>query len=810
MKKTYTVSGMTCSACSLHVEKAAKSVEGVRSASVNLLENRLVVDSDDVLDDQIVRAVRSAGYDVVMGTSPNEGSALRPMNIRLIISFAFLIPLMYLSMGHMWGFPFLDWTHDPGNAGIFALAQLALTVPIVIANKKYYTSGIPALLRRAPNMDSLVATGSMAAIGYGLYAIYSIFSALSIGDLTAAGTWSMDLYFESAAMILSLVTIGKYLETRSKGKTTEAVRKLIDLAPKTATVLRDGVEVIISADQVAVGNLILVRPGAGIPVDGIITEGSAPVDMSALTGESIPVVKNPGDMVSAGTISLGSFTFRAEKVGEDTTLAAIVELVQNANASKAPIGKIADKVSGIFVPLVITIAIISGVVWLILGQPFTFALSIAISVLVISCPCALGLATPVAIMVATGKAASLGILIKSAEALETAGRADTILLDKTGTVTIGKPEVTDVITFSGTRDELLSVAASVESASEHPLSKAVITYAEENKIVYVKAQDFVSVPGRGVSALVNGKICYAGNAAFMQENGVPLTPVKVIGTPLYFASENKLLGIISVSDKIRPTSKAAIEGLQGLGLDVVLLTGDTRSVAESVAEQLSIHTVIAEVMPAEKEGHVKTLQEAGHHVIMVGDGINDSPSLARANVGIAIGAGSDIALESADFVLMKSDPWDIVSAIRLSRATLRNIKQNLFWAFIYNTVGIPLAAGVFFVPLGWKLSPGFAALAMSLSSVCVVSNALRLKFFKSEIPTNYKEKTMKKVLTIEGMMCDHCKMNVEKALSAIPGVVSVSVDLKAKTATVELSKVIAEAKFISVISESGYKILSIN
>ncbi|HKL97591.1 MAG TPA: heavy metal translocating P-type ATPase, partial [Methanocorpusculum sp.] len=658
MKKTYTVSGMTCSACSLHVEKAAKSVEGVRSASVNLLENRLVVDSDDVLDDQIVRAVRSAGYDVVMGTSPNEGSALRPMNIRLIISFAFLIPLMYLSMGHMWGFPFLDWTHDPGNAGIFALAQLALTVPIVIANKKYYTSGIPALLRRAPNMDSLVATGSMAAIGYGLYAIYSIFSALSIGDLTAAGTWSMDLYFESAAMILSLVTIGKYLETRSKGKTTEAVRKLIDLAPKTATVLRDGVEVIISADQVAVGNLILVRPGAGIPVDGIITEGSAPVDMSALTGESIPVVKNPGDMVSAGTISLGSFTFRAEKVGEDTTLAAIVELVQNANASKAPIGKIADKVSGIFVPLVISIAIISGVVWLILGQPFTFALSIAISVLVISCPCALGLATPVAIMVATGKAASLGILIKSAEALETAGRADTILLDKTGTVTIGKPEVTDVITFSGTRDELLSVAASVESASEHPLSKAVITYAEENKIVYVKAQDFVSVPGRGVSALVNGKICYAGNAAFMQENGVPLTPVKVIGTPLYFASENKLLGIISVSDKIRPTSKAAIEGLQGLGLDVVLLTGDTRSVAESVAEQLSIHTVIAEVMPAEKEGHVKTLQEAGHHVIMVGDGINDSPSLARANVGIAIGAGSDIALESADFVLMKSDPWD--------------------------------------------------------------------------------------------------------------------------------------------------------
>jgi len=619
----------------------------------------------------------------------------------------------------------------------------------------------------------------------------------------------MDLYFESAAMILSLVTIGKFLEARSKGKTTEAVRKLIDLAPKTATVLRDGVEVIIPAEQVAVGDVIVVRPGAGIPVDGTITEGSAPIDMSALTGESIPVIKNPGDMVSAGTISLGSFTFRAEKVGEDTTLAAIVELVQNANSSKAPIGKLADKVSGIFVPLVMTIAVLSGAVWLLLGEPFTFALSIAISVLVISCPCALGLATPVAIMVATGKAASLGILIKSAESLETAGRADTILLDKTGTVTIGKPEVTDVITLSGTREDLLAVAASVESASEHPLSKAVITYAEENHITFVKAQEFTAVPGRGVSASINGKICYAGNAAFMEENGIPLTPARVTGTPLYFASGNELLGIISVADKIRPTSKAAVAGLQALGLDVVLLTGDTHTVADSIAKQLSIENVIAEVMPAEKEGQVRTLQEAGHHVIMVGDGINDSPSLARADVGIAIGAGSDIALESADFVLMKSDPWDIVSAIRLSRSTLRNIKQNLFWAFIYNTIGIPLAAGVFFVPFGWKLSPGFAALAMSLSSVCVVLNALRLRFFTSEMPTTSEEETMKKVLTIEGMMCDHCKMTVEKVLSRIPGVVSAVVDLTAKTATVELSADVADEEFKWVISESGYTIMSI-
>ncbi len=520
------------------------------------------------------------------------------MKIRLIVSFAFLIPLMYLSMGHMWGFPLLQWTHDPANAGIFALLQLALTIPIVIANNKYYTSGIPALFRRAPNMDSLVAIGSFAALTYGVYAIYAIFSALSTGDLSAAGMWSMDLYFESAAMILSLVTIGKFLEARSKGKTTEAVRKLIDLAPKTANVLRDGVEVIIPAEQVAVGDLILVRPGAGIPVDGTITEGSAPIDMSALTGESIPVIKNPGDLVSAGTISLGSFTFRAEKVGEDTTLAAIVELVHNANASKAPIGKIADKVSGVFVPLVMSIAVISAIVWIILGQSFTFALSIAISVLVISCPCALGLATPVAIMVATGKAASLGILIKSAESLETAGRADTILLDKTGTVTIGKPDVTDVITLSGTREDLLSIAASVESASEHPLSKAVTTYAEENRITFVKAQEFTAVPGRGVSASVNGKICYAGNAAYMEENGIPLTPVSVTGTPLYFASGNELLGIISVADKIRPTSKAAVAGLQALGLDVVLLTGDTRTVAESIAGQLSIKNVIAEVMPA--------------------------------------------------------------------------------------------------------------------------------------------------------------------------------------------------------------------
>lgn len=810
MKKTYSVSGMTCSACSLHVEKAAKSVEGVRSASVNLLENRLVVDSDDISDDQIRQAVRSAGYDLVMGEPPREGSLLRPMKIRLIISFAFLIPLMYLSMGHMWGFPLLEWTHDPANAGIFALSQLVLTIPIVIANNKYYTSGIPALFRRAPNMDSLVAIGSLAALTYGVYAIYAIFSALSIGDMTAAGMWSMDLYFESAAMILSLVTIGKYLEARSKGKTTEAVRKLIDLAPKTANVLRDGVEVVIPAEQVAVGDLIVVRPGAGIPVDGTITEGSAPIDMSALTGESIPVVKSPGDMVAAGTISLGSFTFRAEKVGEDTTLAAIVELVQNANASKAPIGKLADKVSGIFVPLVMSIAVLSGAVWMLLGEPFTFALSIAISVLVISCPCALGLATPVAIMVATGKAASLGILIKSAESLETAGRADTILLDKTGTVTIGKPEVTDVITLSGTREDLLTVAASVESASEHPLSKAVITYAEENGITFVKAQEFSAVPGRGVSASINGKICYAGNAAFMEENGIPLTPASVNGTPLYFASGNELLGIISVADKIRPTSKAAVAGLQALGLDVVLLTGDTHTVADSIARQLSIKNVIAEVMPAEKEGQVRTLQEAGHHVIMVGDGINDSPSLARADVGIAIGAGSDIALESADFVLMKSDPWDIVSAIRLSRATLRNIKENLFWAFIYNTIGIPLAAGVFFVPFGWKLSPGFAALAMSLSSVCVVLNALRLRFFTSALPTTSKEETMKKVLTIDGMMCEHCKMTVEKVLSRIPGVVSARVDLKAKTATVELSGNVSDEEFTRVISESGYTILSIN
>lgn len=809
MKKTYSVSGMTCSACSLHVEKAAKSVEGVKSASVNLLENRLVVDSDDVSDDQIRQAVRAAGYDLVLGDTSRGGVSLRPMQIRLIISFAFLIPLMYVSMGHMWGFPLLEWTHDPANAGIFAILQLGLTIPIVVANNKYYTSGIPALFRRAPNMDSLVAIGSLAALAYGLYAIYMIFSALAIGDTAAAGTWSMDLYFESAAMILSLVTIGKYLEARSKGKTTEAVRKLIDLAPKTATVLRSGVEVVIPAEEVVVGDLIVVRPGAGIPVDGTITEGSAPIDMSALTGESIPVTKNPGDAVSAGTISLGSFTFRAEKVGEDTTLAAIVELVQNANASKAPIGKIADKVSGIFVPLVMTIAVLSGAVWLLLGEPFTFALSIAISVLVISCPCALGLATPVAIMIATGKAASLGILIKSAESLETAGRADTILLDKTGTVTIGKPEVTGVVTLSGTTEDLLLIAASVESASEHPLSKAVVTYAGEHGIVPVKAQDFVSVPGRGVSASLNGKICYAGNAAFMEENGIPLTQANMTGTPLYFAAGKEMLGIISVADKIRPTSKAAIAGLQDLGLDVVLLTGDTRKVAESIAGQLSIGNVIAEVMPAEKEEKVRALQDAGHHVIMVGDGINDSPSLARADVGIAIGAGSDIALESADFVLMKSDPWDIVSAIRLSRATLRNIKQNLFWAFIYNTIGIPLAAGVFFVPFGWKLSPGFAALAMSLSSVCVVSNALRLRFFTSEIPTNLKEETMKKTLTIDGMMCEHCKMAVEKALSKIPGVVSASVDLKEKTAAVELSADVSDAEFIRVISESGYTILSI-
>ncbi len=810
MKKIYSVSGMSCSACSLHVEKAAKSVAGVKSATVSLLENRLVVESDEDLDDQIIQAVRSAGYDAISGKTPRVNSPLHPMKVRLIVSFAFLIPLMYLSMGHMWGFPLLEWTHDPVNAGIFAIAQLGLTVPIIIANKKYYTSGIPALFRRAPNMDSLVAIGSIAALGYGLYAIFAIFSALFAGDMAAAGMWSMDLYFESAGMILSLVTIGKYLEARSKGKTTEAVRKLIDLAPKTATVLRDGAEFIIPAEEVAVGDFILVRPGAGIPVDGTITEGSAPIDMSALTGESIPVMKKQGDSVSAGTISLGSFTFRAEKVGEDTTLAAIVELVQNANASKAPIGKLADKVSGVFVPLVISIAVLSGIVWLVFGQTFSFALSIAISVLVISCPCALGLATPVAIMVSTGKAASLGILIKSAEALETAGRADTILLDKTGTVTIGKPEVNDVITISGTKEELLSIAASVESASEHPLSKAVVTYAEEHSIPLVKAADFVSVPGRGVSASVNGIPCFAGNAAFMAETGISVPEIQITGTPLYFARGTELIGIISVADKIRSTSKEAVEGLKHLGLNVILLTGDTRHVAESVAKQLSIEHVVSEVMPAQKEEQVRTLQNAGHRVLMVGDGINDAPSLARADVGIAIGAGSDIALESADFVLMRNDPRDLVTAIRLSRATLRNIKQNLFWAFIYNTIGIPLAAGIFFVPFGWKLSPGFAALAMSLSSVCVVTNALRLRFFTSKNQPILQEQTMKKILTIDGMMCSHCKMNVEKVLMGLPPVVSVLVNLEAKTATVELNGNVPDAEFIRVISEAGYKLLSID
>jgi heavy metal translocating P-type ATPase len=844
MNQKFDVTGMTCSACSAHVEKSVKKLEGVQSVNVNLLTNSMTVDYDaQVTDDaKIIKAVENAGYGASVQahkgkaekretTNPVE-SELRSMKTRLVVSFAFLIPLLYLAMGHMLGFPLPAWTHGARNAGIFAFLQFLLVLPIAYVNRKYFQVGFKTLLRRAPNMDSLIAIGSSAALVYGIYAIFKISYGLGHNEMELVEHYQMDLYFESAATILTLITLGKYLETRSKGRTTEAIAKLMDLAPKTATVLRDGRETEIPVEEVAVGDIVIVRPGQSIPVDGVIVEGSSSIDQSALTGESIPVEKHPGDPVAAATINQsGSFRFRAQKVGDDTTLAKIIELVRDASSSKAPIAKLADKISGVFVPVVIAIAVLSAVVWLVLGQSFEFALSIGISVLVISCPCALGLATPVAIMVGTGKGASNGILIKSAEALETAHKVHTVVLDKTGTVTEGKPKVTNIVPAQGTSEtELLTIAGALENPSEHPLAGAVVQKARELGITLPEAEHFASVSGRGVTAEIAGKAYRAGNLAFMEENGVDTSAFQEVcaalaadgKTPLYFANEKQLLGVIAAADVVKPTSRAAIRELKAMGIDVVMLTGDNRRTAEAIRRQLGIDRVVAEVMPQDKEKEIRRIQESGKMVAMVGDGINDAPALARADVGIAIGAGTDIAIESADIVLMRSDLQDAATAVQLSRAVIRNIRENLFWAFFYNSVGIPLAAGVFYSLLGWKLSPMFAAAAMSLSSVCVVTNALRLKFFRpKQISINEDESiknnamnlkgediTMKKIITITGMSCEHCKARVEKALNAVDGVAA-KVDLASNTATVVLNKPVADDELKHVVSEAGYEVVSV-
>ncbi len=757
----FTVTGMTCSACSASVEKAVNKLDGIGAVSVNLLTNSMAVEYDnDIIDSgKIIDVVVGAGFGASVFVKDSDKTTtekpvitadeqIKGMKIRLIISITFLIPLMYISMHHM----FFEWFglpvpsfiksvfHGAENGVAFAFAQFLLLIPIVYVNRKYFQVGFKTLAKRSPNMDSLIAIGSSAAILYGIFAIFRIGYSLGHGNMAIAEHYLMDIYFESAGTILTLITLGKYLEARSKGKTSDAISKLMDLAPKTTIVVRDGQEVEIPVEEVVVGDLILINPGQSIPVDGIIVEGNSAVDQSALTGESIPVEKGVGDKVIAATINKnGFFKFKAEKIGDDTTLAKIIELVENASSSKAPIAKLADKISGVFVPVVIAIAVVSTIVWLILGHSFEFALSIGIAVLVISCPCALGLATPVAIMVGTGKGASNGILIKSAEALEVAHTVNTVVLDKTGTITEGKPKITDIVTTEGiTEQYLLEIATSIEKPSEHPLADAIVERANEMNIKPKEVSDFNAISGRGIVATIDGKKYFAGNIALMNEHKIDVGTLEKASesfaengkTPLYFAEDTRLLGVIAVADVVKPTSYDAIEQFKAMGIDVVMLTGDNKRTAEAIRKQLNIDRVVAEVMPQDKESEIRRIQDEGKKVAMVGDGINDAPALVRADVGIAIGAGTDIAIESADIVLMKSDLLDAVTAIQLSKATIRNIKQNLFWAFFYNTIGIPLAAGVFYTLLGWKLNPMFAAAAMSLSSVFVVTNALRLRFFK--------------------------------------------------------------------------------
>ncbi|WP_195969772.1 heavy metal translocating P-type ATPase [Intestinimonas butyriciproducens] len=845
MKQKFNVTGMTCSACSAHVTKAVEKLPGVSSVNVNLLGGSMLVEYDPGAEspESIIAAVDDAGYGAALPTSKGGAKAdaapavdmeaeLLGMKRRFVISLCFLLPLFYIAMGHMMGWPLPHFFHDSRNALSFALIQFLLVLPIMYVNDKYYKVGFKTLLHGSPNMDSLIALGSLAAVVYGVAALFQISYGMGHGDAERVSKWSMDLYFESAGMILTLITLGKYLETRSKGKTSEAISRLMDLAPKTATVLRDGAEVEIPVEDVAVGDLILVRPGASIPVDGEVTEGTSSVDESALTGESIPVEKGPGDRVVAASINKsGSFTFRATRVGDHTTLAQMIALVDEAASSKAPIAKLADQVAGIFVPTVIGIALVTAAVWLVLGYGVEHALTAGVAVLVISCPCALGLATPVAIMVGTGKGAENGILIKSAEALETLHTVSTVVLDKTGTVTEGRPRVTDLYPGEGiTTEELLCVAASLEKPSEHPLAEAIVREAEERKIPLVPVRDFEAVHGRGVRAEVQGSHYLAGNRAMMEESGIDLGAEHLMAdglaengkTPLYFAQDGRLMGLIAVADTVKPSSAEAMCGFRALGIDVVMLTGDNQRTADAIGRELGVTKVIAEVLPQDKEAVIASLQTEGRRVAMVGDGINDAPALARSDVGLAIGAGTDVAIESADIVLMKSDLLDAVTAVELSKATIRNVKQNLFWAFIYNIIGIPLAAGVWFPLTGWQLNPMFAAAAMSLSSVSVVSNALRLKLFKprrshpaKSVPTgadghiDMKKEVcqMEKKLTIDGMMCQHCVAHVSKALNSLPGVTA-SVDLDTKTATV--SGTASDEALKKAVEEAGYSVVSIS
>lgn len=883
MKERFDVTGMTCSACSSHVEKSVSKLTGVENVSVNLLTNSMQVEFDENKLDTagIIKAVEDAGYGAAVkdghaksGTKTSgqsdsqENSGLsaveqnvKNMKKRLIVSLIFWIPLMYVSMGHMiyqWlNIPMppftMNFLHGNENAITYAFTQFLLLLPILIANQKYFKNGFKTLWHRSPNMDSLIAIGAGAAILYGIFAIYRIGYAMGHGDMMVVHQYAHDLYFESAGTILTLITIGKYLETKSKGKTSEAITKLLNLAPKTVTAVRDGVEQVVDAADVEKGEIFLVKPGESVAVDGIVLEGKSSFDESAITGESIPVPKQEGDtIVSASINKSGLIRAKATKVGEDTTIAQIIRLVEEASSSKAPIAKMADKIAGVFVPAVITIALITGVIWLISGATFEFAMSTAIAVLVISCPCALGLATPVAIMVGTGKGAENGILIKSGDALETAHQIDTVVLDKTGTITQGKPVVTDIICAAGKnadKTQLLQIAGSLEKGSEHPLAEAIVNYCETNSIALEKVTDFNALFGKGIEGTVSGTHYFAGNEKMMEEKGISLSAeqknqirelAKQGRTPLLFADEKQFLGIVAVADVVKPTSKEAVQKFRDYGIHVIMLTGDNEVTAQAIKEQVGIDEVIAGVLPTQKEEKISALKQAGHKVAMIGDGVNDAPALASADVGIAIGAGTDVAIESADIVLMKNDLLDAVGAVKLSKAVIRNIKENLFWAFFYNSIGIPLAAGVLYPLFQIKLNPMFGAAAMSLSSVCVVSNALRLRWVKlhdakktqsephqdvaastiadinqhNALDNNIKstnndkgESTMTTTISIEGMMCAHCQAHVEKALKEVAGVTEVTVSLENKNAVVTGDASVEALK--QAVVDAGYEVTDV-